>query len=156
MVVSKSRPEKPRAAPHLARATFCLNQRMVDARRACVRLLMGANRRVAAMFPASAKTSDRNTLYAGNSGASRLGAWDFERAFQGSNPSCRELPNEMCRAYDRSPCPTLKPTLSRAANPGVFALWVYAYGAIDSGLLSMVSRAMRVLPPRREDECIDC
>jgi hypothetical protein len=32
----------------------------------------------------------------------------------------------------------------------------YAYGAIDSGLLSMVSRITHLLPPRREDECIDC
>src|ERR1700753_1606133 len=42
-----------------------------------------------------------------------------------------------CTACDKPRRRGPKRALSRAAKAGVFALWVYAYGAIDSGLLSM-------------------
>src|SRR5665213_1498459 len=80
-------------------------------------------------------------------GTSDGAVWDFRTAFQGSNLRRHELRKEMCRAYDKRRRRGPKLTLSRTAHDDVFALWVYAYGAIDIGLLSMVSRA-RELPPR--------
>ena len=72
---------------------------------ACVRLLMSANRPAAAMFLASAKNIVTEIVVEqsvrGETTRVAVRAWDSEPAFQDSNLLRRELPKEMCTAYDR-------------------------------------------------------
>jgi len=118
--------------------------------------LFSANRVVAAMFLASAKHRRKHSLW-NTCAAERqtapygISGPHFKARISGAANYVRRCVGRMTSAGAEGP----KLTLSRTAHDDVFALWVYAYGAIDSGLLSMVSRT-RELPPRREDECIDC
>jgi hypothetical protein len=64
-------------------------------------------------------------------------------------------------AYDNLGRRGLKLALSRTAHRGVFALCIIADGAIGRRLASMAhaktwASRKDLLPPRREDECIDC
>src|SRR3981081_3107003 len=63
----------------------------------------------------------------------------------------------LCTACDSHAHPGPKLELSRTAQRGVFALWVFACGAIGRRFPSIASKRLpTLLPPCREDECTEC
>jgi hypothetical protein len=110
-----------------------------------------ANRPAAAMFLPKAKRNDgtRNA----SSDPARPGAtqWVSRPGFQDSNP----VRHDICMACDNDVFRGLKLALSRTAHRKLFALCIFADGAIGRPLASMAS-SKDLSPPRREDECIDC
>ena len=65
--------------------------------------------------------------------------------------------NGICTPCDNRADQRLKLALSRTAQRDVFALWVFAYGAIGRRFsIDRFKMAFNLLPPCREDECTDC
>jgi hypothetical protein len=110
-----------------------------------------ANRPAAAMFLPKAKRNDE-TRNASSDPASRAATrWVSRPGFQDSNPARRGI----CMAYDSGVFRGLKLALSRTAHRKLFALCIFADGAIGRPLAAMAS-SEDLSPPHREDECIDC
>jgi hypothetical protein len=63
---------------------------------------------------------------------------------------------DICTAYDSLPSQSPKRVLSRTAHRAVFALWVFVLARLAAVWHQWLQKDFNLLPPRREDECIDC
>src|ERR1700750_1062001 len=71
---------------------------------------------------------------------------------QGSIPA----PQGLCRAWDGRIDPGSKLALSRDCTTGCFCLMGFRSGTIGGVADDCFEEACNVLPPCREEECIDC
>jgi hypothetical protein len=110
-----------------------------------------ANRPAAAMFLREAKRNDGTRNASIDPASQDARRWVSRPEFQDSNPVRRDI----CMAYDGGVFRGLKLALSRTAHRKLFALCIFADGAIGRPLAAMAS-SEDLSPPRREDECIDC
>src|ERR1700733_16266944 len=109
------------------------------------------NRPAAVMFLREAKRNDGTSNASIDPARQDARRWVWRPGFQDSNPVHRDI----CMAYDSGVFRGLKLALSRTAHRKLFALCIFADGAIGRPLAAMAS-SKDLSPPRREDECIDC